>query len=414
MKEKVKPIICLNRNGVVSSIDSVELKKSIKSDEIKYYLFPVGVEEMQYLVFKPNQILHKISTVDISLVLSSTQYEIGVTNVSYNGHPRNIHCNNIIEFYNAMHSFNKLAAFNILSNSENESDYYEKIFFTVSAFNMNVKFNNGKERKFRFKNKHADDIATISTNSAPLLQSLLMEIDDFFEIGDTYKKHRLIPSETCPTLYIDVENSLWQSEEDIKRKGKRHLLLSSYHKIIPYDKMNPFRHDYGYIKSFNLNMNGTIAFIPPEDFALLKQYCCDYSCEIGRFNFVTYCEMTHPDTWTYEDRITTDNIYVDISNFYCRRKVSYQLLTISDILESLHMMIYMIQSFKTIESFTNFSEEIYQYMSEVFIVIKNVKGVNNLKQFTFNITDKEIDDRSDGMYNDFFKELRAFIKSNCY
>lgn len=413
MKEKIKPIICLNRNGTVSSIEAIELKKSIKSDDVKYYLFPVGVEEMQYLVFKPDQILYKISTVDISLVLSATRYEMGYTSIACDGHPKNIHCKDIIEFYNAMHSFSKMSAFNILSNSDNEGDYSDKVFFTISAFNMTVKFSNGKEKSFKFKNKHMFDIASVSTDSAPMLRSLIMEIDDFFEIGDSYNKHRLIPAETMPTLYIDVENSVWQSETDIKKKGKRNTEAFIYHKVIPYDKMDPFRHDYGYIRSFNLNLNDSIAFIPPEDYALLKKYCSNNYVRVGEFNFVTYCEMTHPDTWTYEDRINTEDIYLDTNNFYCHRNVSYHLITISDILEALHMMIYMIQSFKTIESFMNITEDIRQYMVEILLVIKYIKMPPWLAQFRFNITDKEIDDRSDGMYNDFFRELRAFIENNC-
>ena len=64
--DHVKPIMCLNRDRTISSIDPIELKRSIKSDEVKYYLFPLGIEESQFLVFKPNQILYKISSVDIS------------------------------------------------------------------------------------------------------------------------------------------------------------------------------------------------------------------------------------------------------------------------------------------------------------------------------------------------------------
>ena len=405
--DHVKPIMCLNRDRTISSIDPIELKRSIKSDNVKYYLFPVGIEETQFLVFKPSQILYKISSVDISLVLSATSLRNGIPHVACNGHPKSIHCNDIVEFYNTMHSFSKMSVFNIISNSKSENDYADKSFFTISAFEMKVKYLNGKEDKFKLKNKDRERVIHLCDNAAPMLNALLMAIDDFFEIGDNYNTHRLIPSETMPTIYIDVENSLWQSEKDVEKKDKRLF------KVLPYDKIDPFRHNYGYIKSFNMTMNGSIAFIPPEDYALLKQYCCDYSFERGRFIFTTYCEMTHPDIWPYEERVNSENIYLDSNNFYCHDQVEYKLLTMSDILESLHMMIYMIQSYKTMESIMEMTDDIRQYMVEILLVIKHTKDNAGLKQFRFNITDKEIDDRTDGMYNDFFKELRAFIETYC-
>ena len=76
-------------------------------------------------------------------------------------------------------------------------------------------------------------------------------------------------------------------------------------------------------------------------------------------------------------------------------------------------MIYMIQSYKTMESIMEMTDDIRQYMVEILLVIKHTKDNAGLKQFRFNITDKEIDDRTDGMYNDFFKELRAFIETYC-
>lgn len=410
MKDKaneIKPIICLNRDRSTSFIDSYDLKRSIKSDEVKYYLFPTGVEEKQYLVFKPKQILYKIDSVDISLVLSATSIRDGISSVACGGHPKNIHCKNVLEFYNAMHSFSKMSAFNIISNCKSDSDFADKSFFTISAFEMTVKFTNGKKDKFRMKDKDKYRVIRFNNDSAPMLDALLMAIDDFFEIGDNYHKDRLIPSEIMPTFYIDVGTSTWFDEDDIKKRNKKQT------KVVSYKKMDPFEHNYGYIKSFNLNINGTIAFIPPEDYALLKKYCCDYSMDRGRFILTTYCEMTHPDTWTYEDRINSEDIYTDVNNFYCHNQVEYKLLTYSDILEALHMMIYMIQSYKTMESILNITDDVRQYMVEILLVIKNVKDSVGLAQFRFNITDREIDDRSEGLYNDFFNELRAFIETNC-
>ena len=395
-----KNIVCLMKDHTVKRINCDNLKKYCKSGDVKHVMIPVGIEEAQFIVLNPKHVLYNLSSVDIIMNLGITRVYDSI--YATDSPIKKIHCDNVVEFYQIMHSFQKMSAFNIICNSDSLSNFHDKEYYSVSSFEMKVTDKHGT-RKFRLTEDDKNRVPNYSTATPCMISALLLAIDDFFGVGRNYGKPSIISGDTQPTFYIDLELGLWQTDNDIKNKKK-------YFKILSYSDINPYEYSLPYVKSFNMKLCGSIAFVPPEDWALLKEYSSSTYQEIALFTTVSYCEMTSPDIWPYEDRIDTEIIYTDSSNFYCPSQNRYSLYTASDIMEILHIMVYIIRSMSTLKQIS-LNDDITKFCAEILFAVKFENGYesfNDHYSFKFNLFDDEIDD-CESVYNRFFLELRKFV-----
>ena len=390
---KEKQIVVFLKDHTVKITSCDNIKKICKSGEAKYVLIPVGIEESQFIVLNPKYVMYNILSADITMNLGITRIYDSI--YATDSPIKKIHCDNMVEFYQIMHSFQKMSAFNIVFNSNSLSDFADKEFYSVSSFEMVINTKKGT-RKFVLTEEDKNRVTNYRDDSPCMIAALTKAVDEFFYIGESYGKPSLIPGETQPTFYVDFGIGVWQSDDDVKK--------NKYFDIIAYKDIDPFDIKLPYAKSFNMHLNGSISFVPPEDWALLKKYTSNMFSEIALFSTAIYCEMTSPDIWPYEDRIDVETIYTDTSNFYCPIKNDYPLYTTSDLFEILHMIIHIIKSMITIKQIA-INNEIDRFCAEVMLVLQ-LRDKN--ETFKFNVFDDEIDN-DDGIYNRFMTDLRKFI-----
>ena len=121
MKDKTNdPIILLKKNGSIDLVSVDELDENTKkSSDTKFILIDVGLTTSEYLVIPRERFIRKFREASIEYNYHVEVYIEGFTNNS-EARPGRIICKNVVEFYRAVHSLQKIFA----SNRILHDDFY--------------------------------------------------------------------------------------------------------------------------------------------------------------------------------------------------------------------------------------------------------------------------------------------------